>query len=94
VDEGLPVSTLKAIVGGDRSNTRRTIRTLLLSGELEETGDGERVRLSHSAVSRFSSLPPTLENLLDDERSAKVLRAHRGDGPTRQGLRPQRRGGR
>jgi hypothetical protein len=94
VDEGLPVSTLKAIVGGDRSNTRRAIRTLLLSGELEETGDGERVRLSHSAVSRFSSLPPTLEDPLDEERVAKILRAHRGDGPTRQGLRPQRREGR
>jgi hypothetical protein len=94
VDEGLPVSTLKAIVGGDRSNTRRAIRTLLLSGELEESGDGERVRLSHSAVSRFSSLPPTLEDPLDDERAAKILRAHRGDGPIRQGLRPQRRRGR
>jgi hypothetical protein len=86
VDEGLPVSTLKAIVGGDRSNTRRAIRTLLLSGELEESEDGERVRLSRSAVSRFSSLsPPTLEDPLDDERAAKILRAHRGDGSTQQG---------
>jgi hypothetical protein len=86
VDEGLPVSTLKAIVGGDRSNTRRAIRTLLLSGELEESEDSERVRLSRSAVSRFSSLsPPTLEDSLDDERAAKILRAHRGDGSTQQG---------
>jgi hypothetical protein len=95
VDEGLPVSTVKAIVGGDRSNTRRAIRTLLLSGELEESEDGERVRLSRSAVSRFSSLsPPTLEDPLDEERAAKILRAHRRDGSTRQGLRPQRRRGR
>jgi hypothetical protein len=86
VDEGLPVSTLKAIVGGDRSNTRRAIRTLLLSGELEESEDSERVRLSRSAVSRFSSLsPPTLEDPLDDERAAKILQAHRGDGSTQQG---------
>jgi hypothetical protein len=86
VDEGLPVGTLKAIVGGDRSNTRRAIRTLLLSGELEESEDGNRVRLSRSAASRFSSLsPPPLEDPLDDERAAKILRAHRGDGPTRQG---------
>ena len=86
VDEGLPVSTLKAIVGGDRSNTRRAIRTLLLRGELEESEDGERVRLSRSTASRFSSQsPPTLKDPLDDERAAKILRAHRGDGSTQQG---------
>jgi hypothetical protein len=46
VEEGLPVSVVKAIVGGDRSNTRRAIRTLLWRGLLEESEDGRRVRLS------------------------------------------------
>jgi hypothetical protein len=55
VDEGLPVGAVKAIVGGDHSNTRRAIRTLLRRGELEESEDGERVRLSRSAAFRFSS---------------------------------------
>jgi hypothetical protein len=87
VDEGLPVGTVKAIVGGDRSNTRRAIRTLLRRGELEESEDGKRVRLSRSAAFRFSSnSPPTLEDPPDEERAAKILlRARQGDGPTRQG---------
>ena len=32
LDEGLPVTAVKAIIGGNRSNTRRAIRTLLLRG--------------------------------------------------------------
>jgi hypothetical protein len=47
LDEGLPVTVVKAIVGGDRSNTRRAIRTLLLRGQLDESEDGERLRLSY-----------------------------------------------
>jgi hypothetical protein len=86
VDEGLTVYTVKAIVGGDRSNTRRAIRTLLQRGELEESEDGKRVHLSRSAAFRFSSnSPPTLEDPPDEERAAKILRARQGDGPTRQG---------
>jgi DNA-binding MarR family transcriptional regulator len=86
VDEGLPVGAVKAIVGGDRSNTRRAIRTLLRRGELDESEDGERVLLSRSAAFRFSSnFPPTLEDPPDEERAAKILRARQGDGPTRQG---------
>jgi hypothetical protein len=45
LDEGLPVTVVKAIVGGNRSNTRRAIRTLLLRGQLNESEDGERIRL-------------------------------------------------
>ena len=86
VDKGLPVGAVKAIVGGDRSNTRRAIRTLLLRGELEESEDGKRVRLSRSAAVRFSSnSPPTLEDPPDEECATKILRARQGDGPTRQG---------
>jgi hypothetical protein len=86
VDEGLPVGAVKSIVGGDRSNTRRAIRTLLRRGELEEFEDGKRVRLSRSAAFRFSSnSPPTLEDPPDEERAAKILGTRQGDGPTRQG---------
>jgi hypothetical protein len=86
VDEGLPVGTVKAIVGGDRSNTRRAIRTLLRRGELEEFEDGKRVRLSRSAAFRFSSnSPPTLEHPPDEVRAAKILKARQGGGPNRQG---------
>ena len=86
VDEGLPVGTVKAIVGGDRSNTRRAIRTLLRRGELEESEDGKRVRLSRSAAFRFSSnSPPTLEHPPDEVRAAKILKARQDGGPTRQG---------
>jgi len=86
VDEGLPVGTVKAIVGGDRSNTRRAIRTLLRRGELEESEGGKRVRLSRSAAFRFSSnFPLTLEDPPDEKRAAKILGTRQGDGPTWQG---------
>ena len=79
VDEGLPVGTVKAIVGGDRSNTRRAIRTLLRRGELEESEDGKRVRLSRSAAFRFSSnFPLTLEDPPDEKRAAKILGTRQG----------------
>jgi DNA-binding MarR family transcriptional regulator len=79
LDEGLPVSTVKAIVGGDRSNTRRAIRTLLLRGELDESEDGERIRLSYSTAFKFSLLfPPFLEDPIDDQRARMIVRAHKG----------------
>jgi DNA-binding MarR family transcriptional regulator len=55
--EGLPVTSVKTLVGADRSNLRRAIRTLLLRGLLEESEGGERVRLSPSGVLAASSLP-------------------------------------
>ena len=55
--EGLPVTTVKMLVGADRSNLRRAIRTLLLRGLLEESERGERVRLSPSGALAASSLP-------------------------------------
>jgi hypothetical protein len=64
LNEGLPVTAVKAIVGEDRSNTRRAFRTLLLRGKLDESGDGERIRFSSSTASWFRVLPPIL--LLDE----------------------------
>ena len=55
--EGLPVTSVKMLVGADRSNLRRAIRTLLLRGLLEESEGGERVRLSPSGALAASSLP-------------------------------------
>jgi DNA-binding MarR family transcriptional regulator len=76
LDEGLPVNAVRAILGGDRSNTRRTIRTLVLRGELEESMDGERIRLSRSAASSLAKAPPAPLEPVEDERAREILRAH------------------
>ena len=84
MDEGLPVPVVKAIVGGNRSNTRRAIRMLLLRGEIEETEDRERIRLSGSNVLWFSwYLPPILKEPIDDRYARAVLKAHRCVNPAR-----------
>lgn len=78
-DEGLPVAAVKEIVGGDRSNTRRAIRTLLSRGKLEESKDGKRIRLSPSAayVFSFAPLPPMPDEPVNHEHAKAVLRRHR-----------------
>lgn len=45
-EDGLPVTLVKEIVGIDRSNARRAIRTLLMRGLIEESEDGRRIRLT------------------------------------------------
>ena len=82
LEEGLPVSAVKAIVGADRSNTRRAIRTLLLQGDLEESKDGERIRLSPSTASLLAMFPPLPLEAIDDERAREILRAHQGAAAT------------
>ena len=62
LEEGLPVAAVKAAVGGDRANTRRATRSLLLRGLLEESGDGGRVRLSPRGAFAASSLPGSVPN--------------------------------
>jgi hypothetical protein len=77
LERGLPVTVVKAIVGGNRSNARRAIRTLLLRGLLDESEDGERVRLSPFAVFRYSSGGEWLikpDEPIDDERAMEILR--------------------
>ena len=84
LDEGLPVTAVKAIVGGNRSNTRRAIRTLLLRGEIDETEEGERIRLSRSNALWFSwSLPPILKEPIDDRHARAVLKRRQGANPAR-----------
>ena len=78
VDEGLPLIAVKAIVGGDRSNTRRAIRTLLLRGEIEECEDGQRIRLAFATALWFTILPPIPPEPIDGERAREILRAHQG----------------
>ncbi len=56
LDEGLPVTVVRAMAGGDRANTRRAIRTLLLYGMLEESEDRGRIRLSPLSVAGLSVL--------------------------------------
>lgn len=84
LDEGLPVTAVKAIVGGNRSNTRRAIRTLLLRGQIEETEDEERIRLSNSNALWFSwFLPPILKEPIDDKHARAILKRHRDVNPAR-----------
>ncbi|MDP9487109.1 MAG: hypothetical protein M3Q49_15210 [Actinomycetota bacterium] len=66
-------------MGGDRSNTRRAIRTLLSRGRLEESEDGKRIRLSPSAarVFSFGLFPPMPGEPVDDAHAKAVLRRHR-----------------
>ncbi len=84
LDEGLPVAVVAARVGGDRANTRRAIRQLLLYSMLEESEDGGRIRLSSLAV---ASLPvllgPTPEEFADERPAGEISRKHRDAGSTR-----------
>jgi DNA-binding IclR family transcriptional regulator len=77
-DKGLPVAVVKEIVGGDRSNTRRAIKTLQQQGKLEESEDGKRIRLSPSAayVFSFAPFPPMPDEPVDDKHARAVLRRH------------------
>jgi hypothetical protein len=76
-DEGLPVRVVKAIVGGDRSNTRRAIRSLLLRGEVEESEDAQSIRLASGTALWFSIIPPVLLEPIDEERARAILRTFR-----------------
>ena len=85
LERGLPVGAVKAMVGGDRSNARRAIRTLLLNGSLAEIEGGERIRLTSRLASYFHfvgsrQVPPAP---VDDERAEEIVRAHGDAGPTR-----------
>jgi DNA-binding IclR family transcriptional regulator len=73
LDEGLSVRALKAVLGGDRSNQRRAIRTMLERGELEEREDGERVRLAGHTVIWFLVLSSPEVGQLDEEQVRAVL---------------------
>jgi hypothetical protein len=86
LERGLPVGAVKAMVGGDRSNARRAIRTLLRDGSLAEIEGGERIRLTSRLASYFHfvgprQVPPAP---VDDERAEEIVRAHGDAGPTRQ----------
>lgn len=79
MDEGLPIRVAKAIVAGDRSNTRRAIRSLLLRGEIEVSKDGGRsIRLASGTALWFSIMPPFLLEPIDEERARAILQAFRG----------------
>jgi hypothetical protein len=51
-ESGLPVTVVKGIVGTDRSNARRAIKTLLMRGLIEESEDGASASLC------WALLPP------------------------------------
>jgi len=79
LDSGLPISIVKAIVrdnlGTDRSNIRRAIRTLLLRKEIEESEDGEHIRLTEKTALWFHILPPISPAPIDEKSGKAILRA-------------------
>ncbi|MDP9439467.1 MAG: hypothetical protein M3P49_12115 [Actinomycetota bacterium] len=81
LDSGLPILAVKAVVrdslGTDRSNIRRAIRSLLLlSGTIEVSEDGERIRLAEKTAFRFCIIPPVSPEPIDEERTRAILRAY------------------
>ena len=82
-EAGLPVTVVKAITGGDRSNARRAIRTLLLRKDLEESEDGRRVRLHPFLAYWYPLYPPAPLEAEDDERARAIIRAHEDADPPR-----------
>lgn len=80
LDAGLPVPALKRIVGGDRSNVRRSIRGLLVYGYLNQTPDGARLRISEALLHEYARmvLPAAtikvLMNAPDEDWARQVLR--------------------
>ena len=81
-DAGLPVVAVKAIMGGERSNVRRAIRTLLARARLDETPDGERIRLSEPTLEHYAEVMPALSLTMerfDKELVEDVLAAYGED---------------
>ncbi len=74
-ERGLPVTVVKEMVGADRSNARRAIRTLLLRGLLEESADGRRIRLSLQGALVGSLQPRSASGEPGDDRRAGDLRS-------------------
>ncbi|MDP9474293.1 MAG: hypothetical protein M3R38_01075 [Actinomycetota bacterium] len=81
LDSGLPIPAVKAVVrdslGTDRSNVRRAIRSLLLlTGQIEVSEDGERIRLAERTAFWFCMFPPISPEPIDEERTRAILRAY------------------
>jgi DNA-binding MarR family transcriptional regulator len=90
---GLPVAAVRRIarIGADKANVLRAVRSLVRSGLLQRSRDGERLRLAawESAWWRWRATPYTLDPPLDDAKAKSALEAFgepggvspRGDTP-------------
>ena len=84
LDAGLAVPALKRVVGGDRSNARRAIRGLLQYGYLDQTPDGERLRISEGLLNDYAGMmyPEAFVRLLadaPDKRWARQVLCEHGE---------------
>ncbi len=76
---GLPTGAIRRIARegspGDKANVLRAIRSLVRSGILQRSRDGERLRLAtwESAWWRWRATPYTLDPPLDDAKAEAVL---------------------
>jgi hypothetical protein len=79
----LPKKAVEQIVGGDKRNTARAIRTLLERGIVQRSKDGKRLRPPGATppgsrmpfFSFWVCAPDILEEPLDDEKAEAVLEA-------------------
>ena len=82
LDAGLPVKVVKRVGGGDKSNVRRAIRGLLRFGYLDQTPDGERLRVSAGLLKDYAGMPfpgvfvMTLTCIPDEGWIRQVLQEH------------------
>lgn len=78
LDAGLPITVVKAIAGGDRSNLRRAILSLHDRGCLDMTLDETRVRISAELFRYYARMllpaPLFVAHKPDDELARRVLR--------------------
>jgi len=71
---GLPKGAVWRIAGGARTNTLRAIRTLTRRGILQQTKDGERLRIAYWATSWFwDYTQDVVEPPLDDAKAQAIL---------------------
>ncbi len=75
---GLPTGAIRRIAreGGDKANVLRAVRSLVRSGILERSRDGERLRLSQWRLPwRWGHAPDVADPPLDDTKAEAVLQA-------------------
>ena len=76
---GLPRVSVRRIAGGEKANILRAIRTLIKRGTLQETKDGERLRLRPSFDSFLWDIAPDLIDPPLNDRRAKVVLEELGE---------------
>lgn len=78
---GLPRVSVRRIAGGEKANILRAMRTLIRRGTLQESKDGERLRLRPSLDSFLWDIAPDLIDPPLNDKRAKVVLQELGELP-------------